>query len=650
MIKETDVQSVLDASRIDEVVGDFVQLKKRGANYLGLCPFHDEKTPSFVVSPAKGIYKCFGCGRAGNASKFLMDHEQISFPEAIHHLANKYNIQIEEEAVTEERKKEISERESLFIINNFAISYFQEQMNQTDEGKAIALSYFNERGYREDTIEKFQLGYCSEQWDGFTTSALEKGYDIKRLEETGLTIVKEEKKFDRFRNRVIFPIHNVSGKVIGFGGRVLSSSSQQAKYLNSPESIIFNKSKNLYGLHLAKNEIVKQDLCYVVEGYTDVISLAQSGIQNVVAPLGTALTEEHLVLIRRYTENVTLLFDGDAAGIKAANRSIDMALEQGLNVRLIAFEEGQDPDSFAMNHTSDEITDFLQNKSMDFIAFKEFSTDIGDDPIRKARFIKEIASSLGLIADTIKRSVYIQMIAEKFGIDESILISEVNYLRRKKRKKSQGGSEQEEEIAIPVQQDANASFKKWNNAEERLEHIENDLIRLIINHGHENIHVKISREGPIDEIIYPVGFFIIEQLLNDDISFKNEEYNVLVKECIAALEAGMIPDTAYYLNHPAETITHLASSMVIAQHELSENWWKKHKIHTQIEEENLYRSVTRVILALKNLVVHHQLDDLSNRMKDALSEPEKEELLKYHMRLTSVKKIIANKQGTTITR
>ena len=353
MIPKSTIDEIFDAAIIEDVVGEFVALKKRGVNYLGNCPFHNEKSPSFTVSPAKGIYKCFGCGKAGNSINFIMEHEHYSYPEALKYLANKYNIEVEEEEQTDEQKLAANEKESLFVVSNYASKYFKDQMHNSQAGKAIGLSYFKERGFREDIVEKFELGYSPDEWSAFTDAALKDGHSIEFLEKSGLTIVKEDKKFDRFKGRVMFPIHNLSGRVLGFGGRILKTDAKAAKYLNSPESEIYHKSKVLYGIYFAKKEIIQQDNCYLVEGYTDVISLHQSGVENVVSSSGTSLTEGQIRLIKRFTENITILYDGDAAGLKASFRGIDMILQEGMNVRVVLFPDGEDPDSYAKNHSSE---------------------------------------------------------------------------------------------------------------------------------------------------------------------------------------------------------------------------------------------------------------------------------------------------------
>ena len=428
MIPKETVSQIIETARVDEVVGEYVSLKKRGANLLGLCPFHNEKTPSFTVSPAKGIYKCFGCGKAGSSVNFIMEHEHYTYPEALKYLARKYNIEIEEEELSAEQIQEANEKESLYIVTQFAASYFEEQLWKSENGRAIGLSYFKERGFHETTIEKFKLGFSPDEWEAFTKAALEKGYKLDFLEKTGLSIVKGEKQFDRFKGRVMFPIQNISGRVIGFGGRTLSADKKTAKYLNSPESEIYHKSKVLYGLNFAKKSIVENDNCYLVEGYTDVISFHQNEVENVVSSSGTSLTAEQIKLIKRYSSNITILFDGDAAGIKAAFRGIDMILEEGMNVKVIAFPEGEDPDSYAKSHSSEELKKFLKNNAVDFIRFKTtlLLEETTNDPIKRAGLIKEIVQSIALIPEPISRSVYLQECSKLLEIDEQSLLSELN--------------------------------------------------------------------------------------------------------------------------------------------------------------------------------------------------------------------------------
>ena len=437
MITQQTIDRVFETARVEEVIGEFVQLKKAGSNFKGLSPFTDEKSPSFMVSPVKQIWKDFSTGKGGNAISFLMEHEHYSYPEAIKWLAKKYNIEVEETEQSDEQKKQTNERESMFLASKFAKDYFHDILMNSQQGRAIGLSYFKERGFREDIIEKFDLGYCKDEWDNFTNAALKKGYDLKYLKSTGLTIVKEggtvDKKFDRFKGRVMFPIHSMSGRILGFGGRILTADKKAAKYLNSPESDIYHKSKILYGIYHAKKEIAKQDNCYLVEGYTDVISFYQSGIENVVASSGTALTADQIRLVNRLTKNITVLFDGDAAGIRASIRGIDLILEQGMNVKVVSFPEGEDPDSFAKSHSNKELQEYLEEKSQDFIEFKVslLMKDAANDPIKKAGLIRDIVTSISKIPDGIQREVYVQECSRIMDISERVLFSELAQLLKK---------------------------------------------------------------------------------------------------------------------------------------------------------------------------------------------------------------------------
>lgn len=433
MISRSTIDRVFESARVEEVIGEFVQLKKSGSNFKGLSPFVDEKSPSFMVSPVKQIWKDFSTGKGGNAISFLMEHEHYSYPEAIKWLAKKYNIEIEETEQTSEEKAQMNERESMFMVSTYAKDYFHDIILNTNKGKAIGLSYFKERGFRDDTIKTFELGYCLDEWDGFTKAALKKGYDLKYLASTGLTIVKETKQFDRFKGRVMFPIHSMSGRILGFGGRILTADKKAAKYLNSPESDIYHKSKILYGLYQAKKEIAKQDNCYLVEGYTDVISFHQSGVENVVASSGTALTPDQIRLVNRLTKNITVLFDGDAAGIRASIRGIDLILEQGMNVKVVQFPDGEDPDSFAKSHSTTELKAYLEESSKDFIEFKVslLLKESNNDPVKKAGVIRDIVTSISKIPDGIQREVYVQECARIMDISERVLFSELAQLLKK---------------------------------------------------------------------------------------------------------------------------------------------------------------------------------------------------------------------------
>ena len=490
MIKPETIQTIFETARIEEVVGDFVNLKKRGVNYIGLCPFHNEKTPSFTVSPAKGIFKCFGCGKAGNAVGFVMEHEHYSYPEALKYLAKKYGIEIKEEELSPEQKQHMDEHESMFALNTFISNYFQNTLFETEEGKSIGLSYFKERDFLESTIKKFQLGYAPDEWENYSKHALANGYKKDILIKTGLSIDKGDRLIDRFKGRVMFPIHNLTGKVIGFGGRVLSTQKAAAKYMNSPESDIYNKSKSLYGIYFARNEIVKQDNCYLVEGYTDVISLHQAGVTNVVASSGTSLTVEQIKLIKRFTNNITILYDGDPAGIKASFRGIDLILDQGMNVKIVLFPEGEDPDSYARSHSTTEVEEFIQQEASDFISFKTrlLLDETKGDPTAKAMLIKEIVQTISHIPDGIIRTVYIKECSTVMDIPEQTLMNELNKLIRNKyhsrHQQNRPPSEAERTSSVVPKQKDTLQPDPFD-----ISHHESQLMRLLLLYGNKNMKV-----------------------------------------------------------------------------------------------------------------------------------------------------------------
>ncbi|NQX97521.1 MAG: DNA primase [Flavobacteriales bacterium] len=607
MIPKQTIDEIFDAAIIEDVVGDFVPLKKRGANYLGNCPFHNEKTPSFTVSPAKGIYKCFGCGKAGNSVNFIMEHEHYSYPEALRFLANKFNIEIEEEELSPEQKDAADERESLYIVSNYAAKYFHKQLLDSDEGKAIGLSYFLERGFREDIIETFQLGYNPDSWTAFTDEAEKAGHNLKYLDKSGLTIVKGDKKFDRFKGRVMFPIHNLSGRVLGFGGRILQANDKAAKYLNSPESEIYHKSKVLYGIYTAKKAISKENICYLVEGYTDVISLYQSGVENVVSSSGTSLTEGQIRLVKRFTPNITILYDGDAAGIKASFRGIDMILQEGMNVRVVLFPDGEDPDSYAKSHTTEELKDYITTNAQDFIRFKTsvLIKDVGNDPIKKAELIKDIVASIAIIPDQIKRSVYTQECSTLLEIPEQALINETNKILRAnvaKQTKYKSATQQQEsgqeipdDLFFPEEFQGNEEQKGSSD----LAHWEKEIIRLLVNYGDQTINIESfneSDEKVIEEVTASV--YIVDNINNDNITFENEIYQKVFNYYAEMLNKDKLPSHQDFINNTDQAISQFAINIFSVQHELSPNW-EKHKIFTVTEDQQLTMAVVNTLFAFQ---------------------------------------------------
>ncbi|MEQ8910533.1 MAG: DNA primase [Vicingaceae bacterium] len=657
MIPKDTVEEILNTARVEEVVGDFVNLKKRGANLLGLCPFHNEKTPSFTVSPAKGIYKCFGCGEAGGAVNFIMEHEHYTYPESLKYLANKYNIEIEEEEQSAEQIQAANEKESLFLITQFASDFFQDQLKETENGRAIGLSYFKERGYREGTIDKFSLGYSPDEWEAFTKSALDKGYKLEYLERAGLTIVKEEgkKKFDRFKGRVIFPIHNISGRPIGFGGRTLSADKKVAKYLNSPESDIYHKSRVLYGLHLAKRKIVEHDNCYLVEGYTDVISLHQNGVENVVASSGTSLTEGQIQLIKRYTQNVTILFDGDTAGIKAAFRGIDMILEEGMNVKVLAFPEGEDPDSFAMEKSQEELLAFLKEEAVDFIRFKTklLLNEVGNDPMKRASLIKSIVSSIGLIPDPIARSVYVQECSDLMDIGEQALMSELNKVRREnlnkkiKEQKRQERSHSGEEPPPPSLDDMpfEATEEEKPQQLNLLSYQEKDVIRTLIKFGGEQIQIP-NAEDEDSAIDATVSEYVVFEVEQDNLSFEDEVFQKIYSLFKQSVEEGKPVKENDLVSNQDKSISSFAIESLMEKYALSVNWEERHNILTILEEQILQQKVHKGICSWRLNKVQHMIREKQESLKDRSEDFD--ETLQDILKLEEAKKALANELGRII--
>lgn len=619
MIPKDTIDQIVAAARIEEVIGDYVTLRRRGVNLLGLCPFHNEKTPSFTVSPVKGIYKCFGCGKAGNSVNFLMEHEHFSYPEALKYLAKKFNIEIEEEEQTPEQIQELNEKESLYNLNLFAQQYFSKTLLETEEGKAIGLTYFRERGIREDLIKKFQLGYNPESWDAFTGNAISNGYKKEFLVKTGLSIEKDNRLYDRFHARVMFPIHSVSGRIIGFGGRILGGEKSRAKYVNSPESEIYNKSKTLYGIFFARNAIASKDNCFLVEGYTDVISMHQAGIENVVASSGTSLTFDQIRMIQRYTTNITILYDGDPAGIKASFRGIDMIVEQGLNVRIVLFPEGEDPDSYARKHHPDEVETFINKEADNFILFKTrlLINDTKGDPIKKASLIKEIVHTISLIPDAISRSLYIKECSTLMLISEQILMSELNKLLRAKFKKGEPAPNNETEQIEPEIQSSPAQFETDPNS---AEFQEKEIIRMLLLYGHNTIKINTNMEDK-EEIPVLVSDYVIHDIKTDELTFEIPIFAKIFSEYQLASEKDAIPDRLFFLSHPDPEISQIAIDLMFTPYELSNNWYKN-SILVETEENRLKMHVEHALLAFKARKIDKLITELQKKLTNPSSPEE----------------------------
>lgn len=643
MIPKEVIDEIFATARIEEVIGEFVQLKKSGSNYKGLSPFVQEKTPSFYVSPAKGIYKCFSSGNGGNLVSFLMEHEKWSYPEALRYVAKKYNIDVQEEEESPEVQEQRNERESLLIINRFAANFFHEQLLETQEGKAVGLSYFKERGFLAATIEKFQLGYLSDKWAVFTDAAIEKGYKKEYLEQLGLTKTSNGKSYDFFRGRVMFPIHNLTGQVVAFGGRTLKNDKSVAKYFNSPESTVYSKSKVLYGIYQAKKSIVSENNCYLVEGYTDVVSFVQAGVENVVASSGTALTKDQIRLIKRYTENITILYDGDAAGIRASFRGIDLILEEGMNVKVVLFPDGEDPDSFSRKHSHTELIEYLDKQAKDFIVFK---TDLlyeesKNDPIKKSKLIHEIVDSIALIPDGISRSVYINECASLIDVSEQVLLNELNKLRANKHSKDRK-NRAEAPIEIP---ETNPQVNQERVDDVVSSYQETDVIRLLLNFGELEIVVPIENEaGEEEKVSVSVAEYVLHEIETDEIQFHSELYQTIINEYLAKLsEDEEILGNNYFVQHPNPAIAKTTVDLVSFRYFLSDNWEKRHHIYTTLEEQKLAFSAKRAVYALKLMKVREMIGEIQAELRTLGSEnfEKSTELLKKQSQLEQVKMLLA---------
>jgi DNA primase len=648
LISKDSIEQIIETARVEEVVADFVALKKRGVNYIGLCPFHNEKTPSFTVSPAKGIYKCFGCGAAGNSVNFVMEHEKMSYPDALRYLAQKYNITIEETALDNEQIAKQNEKESLYILAAFAQKHFTKNLHYTDEGRSVGLSYFKERGFNLPTIEKFQLGYAPDDYQNLTQTANEQGYALNLLEKTGLVKQKDERYFDFFRARVIFPVHNLTGKVVGFGARTLKNDKKEPKYLNSPETEIYNKSNILYGIYFAKKAIVANDNCFLVEGYTDVISLHQAGIENVVASSGTSLTSGQIRLIKRYTPNITILYDGDAAGIKASFRGIDMILEEGMNVKIVLFPDGDDPDSYARKVSSQELENFIHQQAKDFLLFKTglLYEEAKNDPVKKSALIKEIVTSIALIPDAIMRSVYIKECSRLFDINEQTLIFELNKLRRQKIK-NQPGNE-----ALPETTQTHLTNEVQKTEEKILDELlpqEQNLVRLLLNYADKQLEFEIENEAKQKELlITTVAEYILFELQQDGLELKTPELKAIVDEYMLALENNLILTDKYFLQKTENGLNKTAIDMISLPYTISPKWNEKYRIRTKTESDKISLTVRNAIYSYKLKHILQLTYKLQEKLKLNLSEQEIDELLRQQLLLNEVKKIISEELGRII--
>lgn len=640
MITKTTIDRVFETARVEEVIGDYVQLKKSGSNFKGLSPFTDERTPSFMVSPVKQIWKDFSSGKGGNVIAFLMEHEHFSYPEAIRHLAKRYNIEIEETERTDEEKAQANERESMYLVSDYAQKYFANILVATEPGRAIGRSYFKERGFTDDTIAKFGLGYALDEWEVFTKSALEAGYQLEFLEKTGLTIVKkqaeqEDKTFDRFKGRVIFPIHSMSGRVLGFGGRILGNDKKAAKYLNSPESEIYHKSKVLYGIYFAKQAIAKEDNCYLVEGYTDVIQMHQKGITNVVASSGTALTPEQIRLINRLTKNITVLFDGDAAGLRAALRGVDLILEQGMNVKVCTFPEGQDPDSFAKQNDKETVDRYLKDHAKDFIQFKTalLTEEAANDPIKKAETIRDIVTSIAKIPDALKQEIYVQECAKTMQVSEAVLYDTLAQLTKKSAleaaKRVQKSQKPFEVVRPEPAEKVDVQYT-----------LERKIIQILLLYGKrkqafEDLVLKENQEGALvleperlEAMVYEKIYLDLQE---DEIELTNEQFRSIYNTLVQTLNAETEFSIPAFMASLDQSAVQEVSSILMEEEKHVLHDWERKDIYPKAKTDSLSQLVSETILTLRCNLIKNRITKLQEGTRDSVEQHSEilEEIMNY---------------------
>ncbi len=653
MIHKTTIDAVFETARLEEVIGDFVQLKKAGSNFKGLSPFSDERTPSFMVSPVKQIWKDFSSGKGGNVVAFLMEHEHFTYPEAIKYLAKKYNIEVEETEQSDEQKQQADERESMYLVSEFANTFFQNSLHKTELGKAIGGTYFKERGFTEETIRDFGLGYSPDAWDAFTAEAIKKGYKLDYLEKTGLTIVKEEKQFDRFKGRVMFPIQSMSGRVLGFGGRILTNEKKAAKYLNSPESDIYHKSKVLYGIYHAKQAIAKEDNCYLVEGYTDVIQFNQTGVKNVVSSSGTALTSDQIRLINRLTKNITVLFDGDAAGMRASIRGIDLILEQGMNVKVCSFPDGEDPDSFAKQNTLEELSAYLNDNAQDFISFKAslLQSESKNDPIKKAELIRDMVTSISKIPDVIKREVYVRECSRIMDISEDVLFDTLAQLRNVDVKNQRKDQKQQQKSLEVVKSDV----KKAPKVNEQYE-LERKIIEILLLYGtreeeFEDLVLKENDEGDLvlEPETHTVKVFekIYLDLQDDEVEFTNDNFKGVYAVLIEQLHQDDAFKIESFINHTAPEIASEITAIMMNEERYALHRWIDMEIHVKKKDITVAQYVSDIILNLRRFLISQKVEELSQEVK-AHSTEDNQETMQDIMDYLSLKRILSEKLNRVI--
>ncbi|MCD8260422.1 MAG: DNA primase [Bacteroides sp.] len=657
MIDQSTIDRILDAAQITEVVSEFVTLKRRGVNYVGLCPFHNEKTPSFSVSPAKGLCKCFSCGKGGNAVHFIMEHEQLSYYEALKYLAKKYHIEVKEKELTAEEIQARNQRESMFIVNSFANDYFQSILKNHTEGKSVGLAYFRQRGFRDDIIEKFQLGYSIEARDALAKEAQKKGYKKEFLVKTGVCYETDDGRLrDRFWGRVIFPVHTLSGKVVAFGGRILKSDTKTAKYVNSPESDIYHKSRELYGIYFAKQAIVKQDRCFLVEGYTDVISMHQAGIENVVSSSGTALTPGQIRLIHRFTNNITVLYDGDMAGIKASIRGIDMLLEEGMNIKVVLLPDRDDPDSFARKHNATDFQAYISSHEVDFIRFKTnlLMDDAGKDPIKRAELISEIVRSISVIPEAIVRDIYIKECSQLLRVEEKLLTAEIRKIKERQQEKTPrqaDGSSLPQQATDPTVQIWEEIYRSYLPEEglEGQEFYKNELliIRVVVRYGEKVMCTMVNEEG--EEQTVQVAEYIVNDLKQDDLEFHNPVHRKILQECMENLHHTDFTSERYFIAHPDAAISKIAAELINERYTLSKYHSKSQRIFS--DEERLAELVPRLMIDFKEAIVAEEIKQVLRLLQDpeTAKDPEKyNSVMIRYKDLMEIQSLMAKRQGDRV--
>lgn len=648
MIDHLTIQKILDAAQIAEVIQEYVPLKRRGVNLLGLCPFHNEKTPSFTVSPSKGIFKCFGCGKGGNVVNFIMEHDHLSYPEALKYLAKKYHIEVEEREQTHEDIEKQNERESMLVLTTYAGRQFSENLFNSDEGKSVGLSYFRERGFRHETLKKFEAGYSFEKRDAFTAKALSDGYSEDFLVKTGLSIKHEDRLFDRFSGRVMFPIHSLSGQILGFGGRILKSDAKTAKYLNSPESEIYHKSRIVYGIFQARKAVIKEDKCYLVEGYTDVMSLHEAGIENVVASSGTSLTVEQVRLIKRFTRNITIIYDGDEAGIKASVRGIDIVLEEGMNVKVVLLPDGEDPDSFSRKGSYEEFRNYIRDNETDFIRFKTrlLLADAKNDPVKKAGLLKEIVSSIAVIPEPITRTVYIKECGTLLDVQEAVLYNEVNRLRRQKSFQDRNRYPAPEDLPAPVQPPRQQQVLTAPG----LYPAEREIARLLLKYGSETFSRKINMDDG-SETITTVADYIVNEITEDGLSFDNPVFAGIFSDYRFHVSQGLFPGDQHFVKHTDPAISEISADLLAESYEVSSIWRKK-QAYVETETDKLKEVVEDTVLKFKAEKIKSVCKDIQNQIALASKEGDLKKVAELQRRYTTLNKaliVIGKKMRNRIT-